>query len=69
MATKAKDAKAPAEKGGKLEKKPTVIEIDTTVPGEKKDMSKPMAEAYQPKAVEAAWYAWWEKKKFFHANA
>ena len=28
-----------------------------------------MAEAYHPKSVEAAWYSWWEKKKFFHADA
>lgn len=32
-------------------------------------MSKPMLDSYHPKQVEAAWYAWWEKKKFFHANA
>ena len=24
---------------------------------------------YHPRAVEAAWYAWWEKKGFFHADA
>jgi valyl-tRNA synthetase len=24
---------------------------------------------YHPKYVEAAWYAWWEKKRFFHADA
>jgi valyl-tRNA synthetase len=46
-----------------------VIEEDKTPFGEKKDMSKPMLDAYHPKQVEAAWYAWWEKKKFFHANA
>lgn len=28
-----------------------------------------MAEAYHPKQVEAAWYAWWEKEKFYHADA
>lgn len=28
-------------------------------------MSGAMAEAYNPKAVEAAWYAWWEKSGFF----
>ncbi|CAB4495485.1 hypothetical protein RhiirA5_347413 [Rhizophagus irregularis] len=39
--------------------------IDNTPPGEKKDMSKPMASAYNPKAVEAAWYAWWENQGFF----
>lgn len=42
---------------------------DTTVPGEKKDMSKPMEEGYHPQQVEAAWYAWWEKKGFFHPSA
>lgn len=42
---------------------------DTTVPGEKKDMTKPMEESYHPKQVEAAWYAWWEKKGFFHPSA
>lgn len=29
------------------------------------DLSAPMADAYSPKAVEAAWYAWWEKSGFF----
>jgi len=28
-----------------------------------------MLDAYHPKQVEAAWYSWWEQKKFFHANA
>lgn len=37
--------------------------------GKKKDMSKPMADAYHPKQVEDAWYAWWEKSQFFHADA
>lgn len=46
-----------------------IIETDTTVVGEKKDMSKPMLDSYHPKQVEAAWYAWWEKKKYFHASA
>lgn len=41
---------------------------DTTVPGEKKDMKKPMEESYHPKQVEAAWYAWWEKSGFFHPD-
>ncbi len=36
--------------------------------GEKKDMSVPMLDAYHPKQVEAAWYAWWEKEKYFHAH-
>ncbi|CAG8744332.1 12511_t:CDS:10, partial [Gigaspora margarita] len=47
--------------------------IDKTPVGEKKgtifvtffNMSKPMASSYNPKAVESAWYAWWEKQGFF----
>lgn len=45
------------------------IEADNTPVGQKKDMTKPMLDAYHPKQVEAAWYSWWEQKKFFHANA
>lgn len=43
--------------------------VNITPVGEKKDMSQPMARAYQPRAVEAAWYSWWEKQGYFHANA
>lgn len=39
--------------------------INKTPPGEKKDMSGPMAAAFDPQAVESAWYSWWEKKEFF----
>jgi len=42
---------------------------DDTKPGEKKDCTKAMQAQYHPKYVEAAWYEWWEKKGFFHANA
>ena len=48
--------------------KPSTFVADDTPYGEKKDCSKPMLPEYHPKSVEAAWYAWWEKKKFFHAN-
>ena len=41
---------------------------DTTPAGHKKDMSRPMANEYYPKQVEAAWYSWWQQKKFFHAD-
>ena len=54
-------------KAPKEEKKSTFVADDTPV-GEKKDFSKPMLDAYHPKQVEAAWYAWWEKKKLFHVN-
>ena len=36
-----------------------------TVPGEKKDISGALPDAYSPKYVEAAWYEWWEKQGFF----
>lgn len=32
------------------------------------DMSREMLAAYQPSAVESAWYQWWEKEGFFHAE-
>lgn len=72
IANKAKDNKpvaAAQAKKAEVVKKPQTYIQDTTVPGDKKDMTTPMAEAYHPKQVEAAWYAWWEKKKFFHADA
>ncbi|KAI9034393.1 tRNA synthetases class I-domain-containing protein [Hyaloraphidium curvatum] len=39
--------------------------VDTTKPGEKKDLTRPMANSYSPKAVESAWYPWWEQCGFF----
>ena len=54
-------------KAPKEEKKSTFI-ADNTPVGDKKDFSQPMLDAYHPKQVEAAHYAWWEKKGFFHAN-
>lgn len=33
--------------------------------GDKKDTTCAMPDAYSPKYVEAAWYAWWEKEGFF----
>ena len=63
MATKAKQA----DKIDTTKSSP-IIDIDSTPVGQKKDMSKPMLDAYHPKQVEAAWYSWWEQKKFFHAN-
>lgn len=64
--------KAEAPKGGAgavaEEKKAPAFEPDTTPAGEKKDMTKPMANEYIPKQVEAAWYSWWQQKKFFHAD-
>ncbi|XP_075912198.1 valine--tRNA ligase isoform X2 [Petromyzon marinus] len=55
------------KKKAKVEKKELeVITYDVdTPPGEKKDVSGLMPEAYSPRYVEAAWYPWWEKQGFF----
>ncbi|CAJ1449095.1 unnamed protein product [Effrenium voratum] len=54
---------------GKDKKKEKKVEPEVplvqTPHGEKKDMSSAMASAYNPKAVESAWDAWWEKRRFF----
>jgi len=39
--------------------------INPTPDGEKKDMSQPMLNSYDPTQVEFAWDSWWYKKKFF----
>ncbi|XP_072949583.1 valine--tRNA ligase [Epargyreus clarus] len=65
-----KKSTAPAGQKDKPEKKvkevkESAVYTATTAPGEKKDISGPMPDAYSPKFVEAAWYAWWEKQGFF----
>lgn len=43
--------------------------VNTTPKGEKKDLSKiPMADGYNPAAVEAAWQDWWEAKGFYSCD-
>lgn len=43
--------------------------VNTTPKGEKKDLSKtPMADAYHPQAVEAAWQDWWEESGFYSCD-
>lgn len=70
----AKVTAAPAnEKKAKVEKvkeKEKVEEeapfVNTTPKGEKKDLSLPMSSTgYNPIAVEAAWYDWWEAQGYF----
>lgn len=39
-----------------------------TVPGEKKNLAPDMAKSYNPAAVEASWYEWWEKAGYFVAD-
>jgi valyl-tRNA synthetase len=36
-----------------------------TTSGVKKDVDRPLPDAYSPGYVEAAWYSWWEKSGFF----
>nr|CAH7749062.1 unnamed protein product [Callosobruchus chinensis] len=57
------------EKEEKKEKKkeskgPALYELDTP-DGERKDTLSALPDAYSPKYVEAVWYSWWEKEKFF----
>ncbi|XP_014212180.1 valine--tRNA ligase isoform X1 [Copidosoma floridanum] len=66
------EANAGAEVKDKATKKPEKKEVKeaivytaNTVPGDKKDVTCPMPEAYSPQYVEAAWYSWWEKSGFF----
>ncbi|ESK83669.1 valine-trna ligase [Moniliophthora roreri MCA 2997] len=56
------EKKAKAEKEKKEEEAPFV---NTTPKGEKKDLSQPMASGYNPTAVEAAWYDWWNAQGYF----
>ena len=70
-ALKAEKGPAPASGSGakkekaKKETKDEPAWVDTTVPGEKKDLSSPMENGYNPLHVESSWYAWWEKRGFF----
>ncbi|CAG8441869.1 6486_t:CDS:10 [Ambispora leptoticha] len=68
---KLKAATATSSEGSKKEKSKAkkALEsqefVESTPEGEKKDMSQPMAATYNPRAVESAWYAWWEKEGYF----
>lgn len=42
--------------------------VNETPYGEKKDMTKPMPDSYDPTYVESAWDAWWKTKKFFEVD-
>ncbi|XP_063624402.1 valine--tRNA ligase isoform X1 [Cydia splendana] len=65
-----KKSTAPAVQKDKPEKKAketkeAAVYTANTAPGEKKDLTGPMPDAYSPRYVEAAWYSWWEKQGFF----
>eukprot|EP01097_Dermamoeba_algensis_P005069 TRINITY_DN3233_c0_g3_i4.p1 TRINITY_DN3233_c0_g3~~TRINITY_DN3233_c0_g3_i4.p1 ORF type:complete len:504 (-),score=105.38 TRINITY_DN3233_c0_g3_i4:1665-3068(-) len=59
-----------ADKGKKKEKTLRLkSEFQNKTPkGQKKDLSEPMAAAYNPPEVEAAWYSWWIESNFFKAD-
>lgn len=64
--SKTKEKKALAQKKTEEEVLPTYKEETKT--GEKKlikPFSDPYFKAYNPHAVESAWYSWWEKEGFF----
>ncbi|RDL36863.1 Valyl-tRNA synthetase-like protein [Venustampulla echinocandica] len=64
--SKSKEKKAKAEKKAEEDALPPYKE-DTPV-GEKKiikSFEDPQYKAYNPTAVESAWYSWWEKEGFF----
>ncbi|KAF7289070.1 hypothetical protein HMN09_01355200 [Mycena chlorophos] len=57
------DKKAKEKEKEKKDEEPAFV--NTTPPGDKKDVSGPMPAGYNPIAVESAWYDWWEKEGFF----
>jgi pyruvate/2-oxoglutarate dehydrogenase complex dihydrolipoamide acyltransferase (E2) component len=66
-------AKKPAPAAGEKKAKKDEIRLkkefnNTTPKGEKKDMTQPMLNEYDPPAVEAAWYDWWAAQGFFRAD-
>ncbi|KAJ2821848.1 valine--tRNA ligase [Coemansia furcata] len=69
LAEQAANTDAPKnEEEVKAAPKPKPVFVNTTPAGEKKDMSGPMADSYDPVAVESAWYSWWESQGLFAPN-
>lgn len=74
-----KPFKKQSSSGGKSLKRKTSLaqaeddalpdEADETPSGEFKRLAPQMASKYKPRAVENAWYSWWEKKGFFSPHA
>jgi len=67
----AADSAKPKEKKAKpakVEEAPLPLYVEETPAGEKKrlrSLEDPQLKAYNPVAVESAWYSWWEKSGFF----
>eukprot|EP01134_Creolimax_fragrantissima_P002761 CFRG2761T1 len=60
-----KKAAGTGEKKKEKKEKKEIDFVDTTARGEYKDLSSSDFDSYHPNAVEAAWYAWWEKEGLF----
>jgi valyl-tRNA synthetase len=60
-----KEVAKPAAAVKKAVAAPASAYVNNTPKGEKKDMSQEMAAAYDPIAVESAWYDWWEAQGYF----
>jgi valyl-tRNA synthetase len=65
MAKQQQEPKKEPKEKKKVVQQPTEEFVNVTPKGEKKDLSGTMPQVYQPRAVEAAWYDWWEKKGYF----
>ena len=60
--------KSAADKKEKKVKEPEEVWVDNTPFGQKKDIEGVFPTTYQPKYVEAAWQAWWEKEGYYTPN-
>jgi len=68
-AAAAKPAKGDKKKGqSKFVDDSTPAFVNTTPKGALKDFSSPMADAYNPPAVEAAWDHWWEARGLYQPD-
>ncbi|KAJ1392185.1 Valyl/Leucyl/Isoleucyl-tRNA synthetase, editing domain [Sesbania bispinosa] len=63
-----KSEKKTVKRGAEDENPEDYIDPETPL-GDKKRMSRQMAKQYSPTAVEKSWYEWWEKSRFFVADA
>ncbi|WJX89984.1 Valine--tRNA ligase, mitochondrial 1 [Trifolium repens] len=63
-----KSEKKTVKRGAEDENPADYIDPETPL-GDKKQMSRQLAKQYNPTAVEKSWYEWWEKSKYFVADA
>ncbi|WVY97592.1 hypothetical protein V8G54_029743 [Vigna mungo] len=63
-----KSEKKVVKRGAEDENPEDYVDPETPV-GEKKRMARQMAKQYSPTAVEKSWYEWWEKSRYYVADA